>query len=335
MQKRLGQILILLVTAGVFTAYYVWHPPLTGPSLIAVGGALLDTLTVLLIITVAGGIGRGLLTPMPMDTLSYPERVGIEGLTGFGVLGLVALAMGVLGVFTQIALWGVLAMLGLVTSVFALRYWRDTWRGLRDLAPQTHWTRFLAGLCLFWLGTAWVIAIMPPTSWDALMYHMVLPKRLLATGQLTAYPDSHYLGFPQMTEMLFAWSMGLFGRDTVAALMHYAAGVFGLSITYGLITRFVSKQAGWLSAAFLLSGGGFWLAMTQEYVDLVLFALSAGVLSTLTAWRQDSNPRWLLLMGALIGFAVSAKYTAALLAIATVVACWSAGRATSSRTGCA
>ena len=320
MFKLFRLTLILLITAALFTAYYVWHPPLTRPAAMAVGGALLDIFTALALFAVAGGLGRGLLRPAPMGTLSKAERVGIEGLIGFGVLSLVGLGAGLLGVFTPRFLWGLLAVLAAVTVPFLLGYLGTVAGLLRRAFPRTGWTRFLAGLCMFWLGTSLIIALMPPTSWDALMYHLVLPKRLLATGQLTAYPDNHYLGFPQATEMLFAWAMGLFGRDTVAALMHYGVGVLGLSVVCGLTGRFISQRASWLAAAFLLSGGGFWLALTQEYVDLALFALSAGVLSALTAWRHEGNWRWLVVMGVLIGFAVSAKYTAALIAVATVVA---------------
>ena len=319
MNRSLRSALVLLGVSALFTAYYVWHPPFTQSSALALGGAALDLATGLLIFAVCGGLGRTLLRPVPLAELSTGERLGIEGLVGFGGLSLLALALGLLGLFTQPVLWGVLLAVGALTALDLARYLTDTVAACRKLTPATPWTRFLAALVAFWLGTALIIGLMPPTTWDSIMYHMPLPQRLVETGTLSPYPDSHYFGFPQGTEMMFAWALALFGRDTASALMHYGIGVLGIVVTCGLLSRHTSARAGWLAAALLLSGSGFWLSLTQEYVDLTLFATSAGVLAGLVAWRQDENRRWLVLIGILLGVAVGSKYTAALLAIATVV----------------
>lgn len=314
----LRALFVLLGAATMLAAYYVWHKPITAPGLVALGGALLDVLAVTLLFVAAGGVGRWALGFAPLDRLSHAERVGVEGMVGFGVLAWLALGVALAGWFVPPVLWSVLIVALLAHLPTRGGYLRDVFGLLRRLTWGADvWTRFLAGLVAFWLGTALLVALMPPFEWDSLMYHMLLPQRVLESGQLTPYADNHYLGFPQTVEMLFAWAVALFGRDSAAALVHYGAGLLGLVTVGGLVRRHTeTDQAAWLAVTLLLAGGSFWLGFTREYVDLAVFALSAGALAVLTTWRVDGERRWLVVMGVLVGLAVGVKYTAGMLAIA-------------------
>ncbi len=315
-------LIVIFGTAIMTATYYVWHKPLTAPALLVLGGALLDLLAAALLFTAAGGVGRRLLVFAPTEALSRAERVGLEGMIGFGVLAWLGLAVAWAGSFTQSTLWAVLVVAILGTAVCTRSYLRD----LRTLARAIRvgegaWARLLAGLVLFWLGTALLLALMPPTAWDSLMYHMLIPQRVLAAGQLTPYPDNHYLGFPQTAEILFAWANGLTGRDSAAALVHYGAGLLGLVSVAGTVHRHTDDTAApWFAAALLLGGSSFWLGFTREYVDMAVFALSAAALAALLAWRDKPERAWIVVLGLLAGVAVGVKYTAGLLAVALGVA---------------
>ncbi|MEM6530370.1 MAG: hypothetical protein AAF653_18870, partial [Chloroflexota bacterium] len=322
MPPALRNLLTFFGAAVLLPAYYVWHKPVTAPVLLNLGGALADIATALLIFAVSGGVGRTLLAFAPTEQLSTTERVGMEGIAGLCVLSWVGLLLGVTGAFTTLVLWIALAVVAMLVIIPLSSYARDVLRLCQELlaAEYTGWTRFLAGFVVFMLVTALLVALMPPTEWDALMYHMLLPKRLLQTGQLVAYPDNHYTGFPQTVEMMFAWANGLFGRDTSAALVHYGAGLLGLVTVAGTLRRYAAAHVMWLAVALLLGGGSFWLGFTREYVDMAVFALSAGALAVLTAWRVHGDPAWVVVMGLLAGLAVGVKYTAGMLAIALGVA---------------
>jgi hypothetical protein len=312
---------VMLGATGMIAAYYVWHKPLPLSAIPALLGATTDLLALGLLFTACGGVGRTLLVFAPTEQLTRAERVGLEGIIGFGGLSWVALGIGVGGVFTPVTLRAALVLVLLATLTGTASYSRDVWALLRGLSlPAGRWPRFLVMATAFWLLTGLAFALMPPTAWDSLMYHMLLPRRLLQTGQLVTYPDNHYLGFPQTGEVMFAWAMGLFGRETVAAGVHYGAGLLGLVTVGGLLARAVPARAVALAPALLLSGGSFWLAFTQEYVDLILFAQSAAALAALVAWRTHGDRAWLVVMGLLAGMAVGVKYTAGLLAIALGVA---------------
>ncbi len=313
--------LVILGAAVMIATYYVWHKPLPPPAIPALLGTLTDLIALVVLFAACGALGRTLLVFTPTEYLTRAERIGMEGIIGFGVLSWVGLGIGASGAFTQVTLWATLLVVLMATYTAASSYSRDGVALLRGFTlPSDIWTRFLAICTAFWLLTALAFALMPPTAWDSLMYHMLLPQRLLQTGQLVTYADNHYLGFPQTGEIMFAWAMGLFGRDTVAAGVHYGTGLLGLACVGGLLSRVASMRAVALAPALLLSGGSFWLAFTQEYVDLILFAQSAAALSALAAWRSDGGRVWLVVMGLLVGMAVGVKYTAGMLAIALGVA---------------
>ncbi|MEL6150447.1 MAG: hypothetical protein AAFR56_12555, partial [Chloroflexota bacterium] len=322
MPPALRNLLTFFGAAVMLAAYYVWHKPVTVPVLLNLGGALADVLTALLIFAVSGGVGRTVLVFAPTEQLSKPERAGMEGIVGLCVLSWVGLVLGVTGAFTTLVLWITLVVVALLVNIGLRSYARDVLHLCYGLftAGYTRWTQFLAGFVAFMLLTALLVALMPPTAWDSLMYHMLLPKRLLQTGQLVAYPDNHYTGFPQTVEIMFAWAAGLFGRDTSAALVHYGAGLLGLVTVAGTLRRYAETHVMWLAVALLLGGGSFWLGFTREYVDMAVFALSAGALAVLTVWRTSGGRAWLVVMGLLAGLAVGVKYTAGMLAIALGVA---------------
>lgn len=315
----------VLATAGTVSILllYSWaRPPEARPFdpglVVAVGGAAADLLAALLIVWAAGGIGRGVLGRGMPQSLSLAERVGIEGLIGLGVLNLVALVMGLAGVFRPLVLWGVLAAVLVVGGGWSTawaRAWgtlaREAWRTIRS-----PWARLLAGMVAFWVVSALVVALLPPTQWDALMYHLVGPQRLLRSGQMISEADNHYLGLSQGAEIIYGWGMGLLGRDTVPAVLHALFGGLGLIIVAGIVERHTDSVTAWLSAVILLSAGGFWLSMTRPYVDLAVFGYSAAVLALLTVDDGLPTVGRLIVLGGCAGLAVSVKYTAGLLAVA-------------------
>ena len=59
---------------------------------------------------------------------------------------------------------------------------------------------------------ALTLALLPPTSWDGLFYHLTGPKLYLQQGAIRPGPDIPHLNFPSLMEMnfLLAMAVGLF-----------------------------------------------------------------------------------------------------------------------------
>lgn len=301
----------LIGTVVVIVLYYVVHRPLEQSIALGWVKALASLAVAALLTLAAVGIGRAVWGRLALGA-------GVEATFGFGLLGIVTLALAAVGQFQRWPLWAVLLVLVAVT----FRQWWSVWAEVRKFAyqmgrleaPFERWIAFVVGFCLV---TALLFALMPPTQWDALMYHLPAAARLVRDGRLVAYPDNHYLGFPQGAGNLYAWGMALTGQDVTAAVIHWTLGIVGLFTVAQLTYQHAGKGAAWIAVLLLCFPYGLWLSYGSAYIDLVPLMFSAAVLAVLAKDRQHAPewPYWVLL-GSLIGFAVGAKYTAGLIAVA-------------------
>jgi hypothetical protein len=126
---------------------------------------------------VEGAFGRVLPRPDRFPALDLAIRV----IVGIACLSLAAVSSALLGV-----LWmaGIIALPVLVFGVFLL-----TRAGLSARLGERPLLALPAGLALggIWL-VAWLWATIPPTFSDELAYHLVIPQRALATGELLTAP---------------------------------------------------------------------------------------------------------------------------------------------------
>jgi hypothetical protein len=328
-----GLLAVALAVAWVFLVvilYYVRHKPFTaagmpepaaagpGPS----GAAAAGLAGAVLLVCAATGLG-----------LTVSRRLGLapaEGLVwaaalGLGALSLAGLGLGAAGLLRPAVLW-------ILTLLFLAATGRSLWRAVRAAWRDPAWRPrgglelCLAAFCALTLGMALVHSLLPPTSWDAMVYHLTGPRLYLESGAVTHPIDLPYLGFPQLVETLFTWAMGLVG-ERAAAPMHLA---FGALAVFGLLTagrRHLNGTAAWLAAALLLSADTIAIIAGWAYVDLATLVYST--LAFLAMARAAAGPaidrRWLLVSGAMAGFAVSTKYTALATIPALAAALVSAG----------
>lgn len=333
MNKRMQfarSVLLLVGILAVLVGYYWVHKPFNFVMIGALGGAALDGLAAALLAAAGGGLGRRLLTALDPQSdglrvyISRAERLALESLLGLGTLSVLALLLGLTGLYTGAAFWGLLLGVALLTARALFGWLRDL-RAVARLAaqPSGGWPRFLMLLTVVLLVTALLRAFTPPTAYDALNYHLVGPARYLAAGRIAAHADNFFLGFSQGAEVLYGVAMGLFGRDTAAAPVHYVLGLLGLLAVGGLARRRAGEAAGWLAVVLLLSAFSLWLLFGWPYVDLALLAYGAAPLVAAGAWRESRRTAWLIVLGLLVGLALGVKYTAAGLGLAAVVyAAW-------------
>jgi hypothetical protein len=316
----------------MLVAYYAVHKPLDPVLIGSLGGALLDLLTAFLIATVAGGLGRRIYIVIESvgtryisslsetNSLSRTEKVALEALLGLGILSLIALLLGLVGLYSGIGLWGALLIIVLLCLRSVIGWLRDSLAlARRAFNLESGWPRFLAIITFILLFFALLHTITPPTAFDAINYHLVGPTRYLDAGRILAQADNHFLGFPQGVEILFGVAIGLFGRDTAAAPIHFIFGLLGLLAVAGLVKRYTNAATAWLSVTLLIGSFSIWLLFGWPYVDLAMMAYGAVALVAAVQWRENSlgpeakaqgDIKWLILMGVFGGLALGVKYTA-------------------------
>lgn len=330
----LWAILTLLWVVLVLGLYYWVHKPLTPALAAAAGGAILDIAVALLMTALGAGLARRILARLDFTDWTPAERVALDGLSGLSLLSLLILAVGVvaLNAISMIALFAVLA----VTGGRGALAWTRALLDLRPRAwPERPWERFLMIVTVLVVVLALLMALLPPTMWDVLTYHLAGPQQYVEHGRIYAAPHNHFLGFPQLVDTLFAGQLALTGRLAGSAVLHWITGVLMLLMVGGYAARRANPAAGWLAASALLIGFTVWVEFTFAYVDLMPIALAAAALAVIEEWanrvRRDGlqpgptetnappalkGRGYLLLAGMLVGFGMGVKYSVLWLGVA-------------------
>lgn len=298
--------------AVLVVSYYVYHKPLTPGLALGLGQAAAQIAAAGALACLAGGAGTWLLRRgWPGLDLPPLVRLALAAALGFGALALGGLAVGASLGFSVWVAWGGLLGLALLLRR-SIAAWLHDWSGLLGLLHAAgRFEKWLAGYLALALGLALMVALAPPLKFDALVYHLALPRQYIAAGRLIYVPGNMYWGWPQSAEMLYTWAILLAGNQTAVVL----GWMFGLLALVGLL-GFASSSGGrlaWVSAALLLSGYSLAAALAWGYIDWLVMLVSVAWLAALSRWPVPGRGL-LALAGLLAGMAFGVKYTAGLLA---------------------
>ncbi|MDZ4771482.1 MAG: hypothetical protein SGJ24_20340 [Chloroflexota bacterium] len=327
-RKALARGLAIFIGMAIVLAGYFWthrpfgiEPGSIPPAAVRIGGVLLDALTVGALFVIAGAIGAWLLdqldraAPLKRDRLSRLEAVALETGIGLGAMALFGAVIGLIGLYRVELLWGAVALVAVLLRIrvgATLTRWTAIAASIR---VGSGWEAFALASIALLLLLALTVAFAPPTHWDSLTYHLIAPTRHLRDGAILAYPDNFYLGFSQNVEILYGYAIGLFGRDTAAAPLHFGIGLVALLGVSGLVRRHAGRWAGWTAALLLMSAYSLWALFGWAYIDLGTLLYGALALIALSAWDEGRGAGWIVVMGAVAGLAAGVKYNAGALAL--------------------
>jgi hypothetical protein len=300
----------------VVSMYYVAHKPFDASNLRVLIQAVAGLGGASLVVGLGCGIG---LVLVRNTNLSGIERLAWAAPLGLGALSLVGLALGTLGLLRPWLLW-TLTIVGLAATAPTLwRASRSAWSD-RTFLPHGRFQTVLAVYCSVILAVALIWSLTPPTAWDSLVYHLTGPKLYLSSGRISHPIDLAHLGFPQLTEMLFTWGMGLIG-ERAAARIHWFYGTLTVIALVAAGRQGPAGESGWLASAILFSSRTIVTLLGWAYVDLAIVLYATLAFLALAGWTgTDRREEWLTLTGVFAGLALSTKYTAlALLPASTVV----------------
>jgi hypothetical protein len=302
-------VLLTLVWSGVvLVGYYYWHKPVSLLQVGALGRTTLDWILGAALTGLAGGAGRRL---VQLGEGTSWERVVVQAAVGVGLLGFFWLGLGALGFYSPWMAWGALvfgwAILRREIAGWFLelgttgQIWARTGVFGRALALGSG--ALMAGQALF--------ASMPPTKWDALMYHLELPRRYLEMGAFRFVEANPYWGHPQAGEMIYTWAMAL-GREQTAVITGFCMMAVLLVGILGVASTAYGEEAGWLAVAALLLGSSFAGMLGWGYVDGLAALIGLAALLILLQSRASEHA---ILLGCLTGLAAGVKLTAGILLV--------------------
>jgi hypothetical protein len=324
--------------AAVLVAYYLVHPPLSQSffaTLLAPAhqlsldwqlplrliGHMADLLIAFWVLLLGAALGQRLWCWCRLPDAAATLRVALGSGLGLGALSLLSFALGLAGWLSS---WTV----GIGLVFFSFLCARDGWRLLRWVRAQAQqiarsirsaaWLeRLLWGFILLTMLLMTLAALLPPTAWDALMYHLAAPAVDMQRGRVLPDPINFQGYQPELVEMLYLDVMLLRG-DGPTALLHVGFGILTLLVLVSLACQIPDRARGAAlalrTAALFLSIPSLVLVLGWPYIDGAVVYYELAALCALLCWWNTSGQKrmgWLLLAGTLLGLALDTKYTAA------------------------
>jgi 4-amino-4-deoxy-L-arabinose transferase-like glycosyltransferase len=162
----------------------------------------------------------------------------------------------------------------------------------------------LAGLLVALIG-----ALAPEIEYDALWYHLWLPKLWLEQGHAVDVVSEYVSLYPLTWELIFGAGM-LLGNAISAKLLHFVClPLSGLAV-YQLVRRFVPQASPWLAVAILTTVPTLLWEATTAYIDLALAFYNCLVVYALLRYVERRSLQWLVLAALTLGLALATKHLA-------------------------
>jgi hypothetical protein len=197
---------------------------------------------------------------------------------------------------------------------------------------------------------AWLWATIPPTFYDELAYHLVIPQRVLATGELLTLPWVVFTLMPHASDLLLAWGLVL-GGDLGARAIQFALWVMCFLAVWAIVEVMTRPRAAvwtpsFIACAFAASPmvwflGTLSFAETSQAVGLLCSAVVIAAVPSQRLEREGAHhplhsteqrvpaplphPRSWLALGLVLGWVASSKLSALYWVAAALVAARVAG----------
>lgn len=245
-------------------------------------------------------------------------RVGLSGLVGLGAIGSLTLFIGLMPGGLGIAGMSLVVVVALTSLAWVVRI-----GAYRISAKRPEGFPLLMLLAILLALIFALVGVLSPSDaidWDALAYHLAVPKLWLAAGHITPISFIHHSNFPGAVDYLYIWGL-LWGGESGAKAFTLAFHCFGIFAVFGFARQVYGEMsAWWATLAWATMPVVLWLSGTA-YID-VQNGLYAGLgILFASLWLRDRRGEFAWLSGVMLGLAAGSKYTGlqTIFAVACVV----------------
>jgi dolichyl-phosphate-mannose-protein mannosyltransferase len=168
-----------------------------------------------------------------------------------------------------------------------------------------------------------ISVLLPVWDYDALLYHLEIPRQYLAAGRIYFDPEVWRSVYPFLGEMPFLIGM-VFGVDPLGKLIHLTYAVILTGSVYIFSLRFLGREVALTATAILIGVPSFLSWATWVSIDYAWASFEFWSVYAICLWLTPENqmsPKWLVLAGIMSGCAASVKYLSlfTLLIVAAIV----------------
>lgn len=311
MKRSIIVLLFLLWVGIILSVYYVVQKP----GLLFAFPGLADTLWTLIIAALllfnAYGFGTRILSWSGLKSIDEVDRLLLGCGVGLGGLGLLGLGLSAAQIARVPVFYFLIAFLA---AFFLLR--KDLQKLFNDLkALVIHWNLsfnqfnlFSKVLILLPFLFSFLLTLVPQfEAFDALLYHLAQPARVLQEGGLHPV-DIPQFWFPNLTENVYLWALAL-GSERAAQILHFVWGTCSVLLLWRWSVKTWSIEIGRKTLLLLAAIPSLPMLASWAYADLALAFYAIAALYTLTFFGSTKSIAWLRLAGILAGLALTVKYT--------------------------
>lgn len=182
-------------------------------------------------------------------------------------------------------------------------------RRTREKAAVDKISLLLSGSLIIIGITGSLLALYPPTGWDAIEYHLAAAKIYVQSNAIVFTPYLRYPVSPQLNQMLFTLML-LVSDDISAQLVQYTFYILIATLIFAFGKKYLSGWTG-LFAALLWLGYPAAIEVNHiAYIDLGLVLFGTAGLFAFIHYLEQHDTKWLLLSAVMLGFAACVKYPA-------------------------
>ncbi len=169
-------------------------------------------------------------------------------------------------------------------------------------------TFFLLLLFLFQALVNLIGVLGPELGFDALWYHLTLPKLYIQNHSVLRIPGSllYYSDMPKLTEMLYTASI-FFGNEILAKLVHFSFGLLSSIALYFLSRKFFNVKLSMLAVLIFYANLVVGWESISAYIDLARTFFEIMALWGFINFIESENEKWLIESAVMIGLSVSTK----------------------------
>ena len=181
----------------------------------------------------------------------------------------------------------------------------------KHVSPSDIWSKVLVGLFLLLAFVNLIGALAPELAFDALWYHLALPKIYLLDHSVHVISGEllYYSGMPQLGEMYYLVALAFQG-EILAKLIHFFFGILSCVILYLFSKKFLPNWLSLLVVIIFYSNLVVAWESTTAYVDLIRTFFEITAIYTLFLWRQTKESKYIRYSGLLLGMEVGTKLLA-------------------------
>ncbi len=160
-------------------------------------------------------------------------------------------------------------------------------------------------------GVNLIGALGPELSFDALWYHLTLPKIFLENQRIDFIPGGlfYYSVMPKLSEMLFIPGLA-FGNEVIPKLTQWIFGILTSIVIYKISRRYFDEKSSIIAALIFYGSLVVTWESTTAYIDLIRTFFEALALWGFLNWFETRDRKWLIESAIMVGLAVSTKLLA-------------------------